>query len=124
MFYRVEGADAKFLDSSYRLVVANFPGDDKKIPLENSRFDGMLKKITSNNNIGEAPIGKELYITLIGTPLTEEVWQKVRSKTAAVYFMGRFRYSDGRGIYHSDYCGFFMGDPAATFMCHYHNDEP
>jgi hypothetical protein len=84
----------------------------------------MLKGLTPDKNMGNTPAGKELYVTLIGSPLPDEVWQKVRGKIAAVYFMGRFKYSDSRGAYHSDYCGFFMGDPPPQFMCHHHNEEP
>jgi hypothetical protein len=124
VFYHVEGARAKLVDSFYRIVVANFPGDAREVELENSLFDGMLAKITPDKNLGEAPAGKELYVTLIGTPVPDEVWEKVRGKTAAVYFMGRFKYSDHGVAHHSDYCGFFMGDPAPAFMCHDHNTEP
>ena len=124
VFFRVEGAGAKLVDSSYRIVVTTFPGDEREVELENSLFDGMLEKITPDKSMGETPAGTELYVTLIGTPVPDEVWEKVRAKTAAVYFMGRFKYSDNGVAYHSDYCGFFMGDPAPIFMCHYHNTEP
>jgi hypothetical protein len=124
VFFRVEGAGAGLVDCLSRIVVTKFPGDDKEVELENSLFDGMLKRSAPDKNLGETSAGRELYVTLVGTPLPDDVWMKVRGKTAAVYFMGRFRYSDKRGVYHSDYCGFFMGDPAPVFACHYHNSEP
>lgn len=124
MFFRVEGAPANVDDGLYRLVVTRFPGDDKEVALENSLFDGMLSKSLSERGMGATPAGRELYVTLTGSELPEEVWNKIKNKTAAVYFMGRFRYSDARYVYHSDYCGFFMGNPPPSFLCHYHNAEP
>ena len=65
VFFRVEGAGAKLVDSFYRIVIANFLGDDREMELENSLFDGMLKKTTPDKSMGETPAGKELYVTLL-----------------------------------------------------------
>jgi hypothetical protein len=124
VFFRVEGAPARISDSIWRLVVATFPGDDKEAGFENSLFDGMLKEPGTDHELGKLPTGGEQYVTLVGKPLSNEVWKKVEEKSAAVYFMGRFKYSDRKTEFHSDYCGFFMGNPPPHFMCRYHNEEP
>lgn len=125
VFFRVDGEGARIADALSRMVVKNFPGDDKEVELEHSLFDGMLKKPGADQTLGGIPSGMEQYVTLTGGPLSDEVWKKVRGKTAAIYFMGRFKYSDNRGVYHHlDYCGFFMGDPPPAFLCHDHNAEP
>jgi hypothetical protein len=124
VFFRIEGAAAVVSDGLSRLVVTNFPGDDKEVALEDSLFNGMLSELGPDRSLGDMPVGKESYVTLIGKSLPEDVWTKVRGKLAAVYFMGRFKYSDDQDAYHSDYCGFSMGDPPAQFLCHHHNEEP
>lgn len=125
VFFKVDGVQANSIKSFYRIVAARFPGDDNEVPFEDSLFDGMLNSTPVRSDIGGAPVGRELYVSVLGDPMANEIVEKVRDKKVAVYFMGRFEYAGAdKHQYYSEYCGFLMGDPAPVFMCKHHNTEP
>jgi len=125
VFYKIERSHVSALRSIYRIVVANFPGDAKRAQFEDSLFSGMLSKDNGAGDLGSDHADAERYVTLTNDPMPASVWQRIKEGTAAIYFMGRLDYKDQENKpVHTDYCGFYRGDPPPLFMCHDHNDEP
>jgi hypothetical protein len=125
VFFKIEKSAVSKLRSIYRIAVTDFPGDIKNRQLEDSLFNGMLSKDKGGGDLGSDHADAERYVTITSDPIPNDVLQRIKDGSVAVYFMGRIEYKDQENKpLHTDYCAFYRGDPPPIFMCHDHNDEP
>jgi hypothetical protein len=111
----------------YYLVVEKFPGDEAEPAMEGRLFAKFLNTIHPNTTgVQHIPVGARRYVTDPIKPKKEKFAElQAVTGTYALYFMGRFIYTDESGEHHSDYCAFSKGfGNAAIFMCQKHNEEP
>jgi hypothetical protein len=64
-----------------------------------------------------SPVGQDLYFTIQGVTLSEEMIDRLRNGKAVLYYMASIKYKGGE----VDLCGFGQSDKGATFLCSDHN---